>query len=524
MVKLTTNTSNTSSNPDFLIYDTQSKALKSLPRGHVSVYTCGPTVYDVAHIGNFRTFVFEDVFLRALRMYHRSVYHVMNITDVDDKTIRGAMHAGLSLDDYTRPFIHHFLEDLRTMRHIPADLYPRATEHIPQIIKLIQHLIDAGYAYTTPDEDVYFSVEKCPSYGTLSSMPIERPTEAGSSKPHKEPHKESHKTGRCEVGGQSIPSRLLHDEYGKHQATDFALWKGHNPQRDGNLYWESPFGRGRPGWHIECSCMIHTHLGTSIDVHMGGIDNLFPHHENECAQSRAFTGQPLAKVWVHIEHLLVDKKKMSKSEGNFYTIRDLLKRNFKPEALRCLYLQTHYRTPCNFTLEALRASQTATERLQRCIYRLSSYLPGEEVNSLGSLSKSTSNHRFAHPLCVEVWEEISRACLHDLNTPQMIAMLFDDFVSPLHSLCDLDEITPDQAKECLLLFERVDQLLGICPLPRKKQTAPSNIRRWVEEREQARANKNWKEADLLRKKIEEKGFVVEDSNHGPSVRLKDEAL
>jgi cysteinyl-tRNA synthetase len=305
--------------------------------GEVRLYTCGPTVYDHAHIGNFRAFVFEDILRRYLLYKGYRVIQVMNLTDVDDKTIRGARQAKTSLTDYVKFYAQAFFEDLHTLNIQPAEHYPAATEHIPDMVALINRLLERGIAYQAGGS-VYFKVDAFPGYGKLSHLE-DRQLQAGAS-------------GRVDA-----------DEYEKEDVRDFALWKGWT-EADGDVYWETELGKGRPGWHIECSAMAMKYLGNPIDIHAGGIDLVFPHHENEIAQSEAATGQPFVRRWLHCQHLLVNNQKMSKSLGNFYTLRDLLGQGQKAMAIRYSLLSTHYRQAQNFTLEGLAAAEAAVQRLQ----------------------------------------------------------------------------------------------------------------------------------------------------------------
>ncbi len=311
----------------------------------IRMYTCGPTVYNFAHIGNFRTYVFEDLLRRTLKFFGYNVIQAMNLTDVDDKTLKGAIDNGVSLDTFTRPFKDAFFEDLKTLNIEPVEHYPEATAYIPEMVSIIQGLLEKGVAYRGNDGSIYFAIERFPSYGRLSHLHL----------------------GDLQVGASN---RVVADEYEKENASDFVLWKAYDPARDGNIFWESPFGQGRPGWHIECSAMAMKLLGQSIDIHVGGVDNVFPHHENEIAQSEAFTCCRFVHHWLHSEHLLVDHKKMSKSLGNFYTLRDLLKKGYTGKQVRYMLLHTHYRTQLNFTVAGLDGAVSTLQRLSDFIARL----------------------------------------------------------------------------------------------------------------------------------------------------------
>jgi cysteinyl-tRNA synthetase len=330
------------------LYNTESRQKEEifpLDGRVVRMYTCGPTVYNFAHIGNFRTYVFEDLLRRSLLFFGYQVKQVMNLTDVDDKTIKGALERGISLDAFTEPFKQAFFEDLKTLNIQPVEYYPAATDYLPEMIAIIQSLLDKGVAYRGADQSIYFAIDKFPSYGRLSHL-----------------HLNELKAGASE--------RVAHDEYEKENVSDFVLWKAYDQARDGNIFWESPFGRGRPGWHIECSAMAMKLLGESIDIHVGGVDNMFPHHENEIAQSEAHSCRHFVKHWLHSEHLLVDHKKMSKSLGNFFTLRDLLQRGYTGKEVRYMLLHTHYRTQLNFTFAGLDAVEATLQRFSDFIARL----------------------------------------------------------------------------------------------------------------------------------------------------------
>lgn len=330
------------------LYNTESRQkeqITPLDGRTIRMYTCGPTVYNFAHIGNFRTYVFEDLLRRTIQFFGFSIRQAMNLTDVDDKTIKGALDNNLTLAQFTTPYIDAFFEDLNTLGIEKVEYYPKATDYIPEMITIIQKLLDTGIAYRSHDGSIYFSIAKFPSYGRLSHLKLDEL-----------------KLGASEG--------IINDEYEKENASDFVLWKICDPKRDGNIFWDSPFGKGRPGWHIECSAMAMKLLGETIDIHVGGVDNMFPHHENEIAQSEAYTCKCFAKHWLHSEHLLVDHKKMSKSLGNFYTLRDLLQKGYTGRQVRYLLLQTHYRTQLNFTFAGLDAAAATLQRLSDFIQRL----------------------------------------------------------------------------------------------------------------------------------------------------------
>ena len=328
---------------------------RPLEKGKVTLYTCGPTVYDYAHIGNFRAYIFEDLLRRYLEFSGYDVLQVMNITDIDDKTIRRSIEEKMSLEDFTDKYTSSFFEDVEALKIIPAHHYPRATEFIPQMIETIKQLEDKGFTYTTGDGSVFFKISQFSEYGKLANL-----------------NPDQLKSG----------DRVEDDEYGKEEGRDFALWKGLKPQ-DGDVNWDSPWGKGRPGWHIECSVMSTHYLSNHFDIHCGGVDNIFPHHENEIAQSCAVSGEAFVNYWLHNEHLLVDGQKMSKSMGNFYTLRDLLEKGCSPEALRYTLISTHYRSKLNFTFEKVKAAQKCINKLRELKRRLKK-IDNEEDEVLNS--------------------------------------------------------------------------------------------------------------------------------------------
>lgn len=330
------------------LFNTETRQLETitaLKDKTLRMYTCGPTIYNFAHIGNFRTYVFEDVLRRSLKLFGFKVEQAMNLTDIDDKTIKGAVQHQISLGAFTEPYKKAFFEDLDQLGIERVEHYPEATRYINEMIALIEGLVNKGVAYSGQDGSIYFAIAQFPSYGRLA-----------------------HLDQGCLKAGAS--NRVSLDEYDKEHVSDFVLWKAYDPERDGQIYWDSPFGKGRPGWHIECSAMAMTLLGESIDIHVGGVDNLFPHHENEIAQSEAYSGCCFARYWLHCEHLLVDHKKMSKSQGNFYTLRDLIAKGYTGIQVRYMLLQGHYRSQLNFTFTALNAAATSLQRLHDFIRRL----------------------------------------------------------------------------------------------------------------------------------------------------------
>jgi cysteinyl-tRNA synthetase len=441
--------------------------------GEVRLYTCGPTVYDHAHIGNFRAFVFEDILRRYLLYKGYRVTQVMNLTDVDDKTIRGARQAKTSLTDYVKFYAQAFFEDLHTLNIQPAEHYPAATEHIPDMVALINRLLERGIAYQAGGS-VYFKVDAFPGYGKLSHLE-DRQLQAGAS-------------GRVDA-----------DEYEKEDVRDFALWKGWT-EADGDVYWETELGKGRPGWHIECSAMAMKYLGNPIDIHAGGIDLVFPHHENEIAQSEAATGQPFVQRWLHCQHLLVNNQKMSKSLGNFYTLRDLLGQGQKAMAIRYSLLSTHYRQAQNFTLEGLAAAEAAVQRLQDFMANLQT-AEGAGTPVDGLISNAT--------------RQFEEGMDDDLNISLGLAAIFE-FVRDVNRLLADGRLSRENAQAVMAAMRQFDRVLGL--LDEVDAPVDAAVERLLQEREQARKRRDFATADRLRAQIEDLGYVVEDTPRGP--RLK----
>ena len=448
-----------------------------LEPGKVRMYTCGPTVYDYAHIGNFRAFLFEDLLKRWLEYRGFTVTHVMNLTDVDDKTIKGAQKQQIPLTQYTAHYTEAFFEDIKKLNVKPANHYPKATDHIPQMTQLIQTLLDKGYAYKSQDGSTYYAINKFKNYGKLSKT-----------KP------QALKTG----------ARVKQDEYTKEEAQDFALWKAHTPE-DGNVFWNTPLGKGRPGWHIECSAMSMHYLGETFDIHCGGIDNIFPHHENEIAQSEAATGKRFVRYWLHNEHLLVEGKKMAKKTGNYYTLRDLLKRGHDPIAIRYLLQSTHYRAQFNFTLEALDAAHMAVERLRNFARRL------QDADGAGSEGKIAE-------LLREVQKAFGDAMDDDLNVSIALGALFD-FVREVNTLLDAGMVAKGEAEGVSAFIGGLDGVLGVIGEVEAEKTLPKEAEALIQEREEARKARDWTRADALRLKLRTMGVIVEDTAEGVRWRL-----
>ncbi|HOK56363.1 MAG TPA: cysteine--tRNA ligase [bacterium] len=434
----------------------------------VKMYTCGPTVYDLAHIGNFRAYVFEDLLHRYLEFMDYKVVRVMNITDVDDKTIKGAKKEGISLKEYTDRYIKIFLEDMETLRLKKPDFLPRATEHIKEMVELIKKLLEKGYAYYK-DGSVYFSISKFPSYGKLSGIDL----------------------SKIKIG-----ARVDTDEYEKEDVRDFVLWK--KAKEDEGVWWETEIGKGRPGWHIECSAMSMKYLGETFDIHTGGVDNIFPHHENEIAQSEGATGKKFVNFWLHCAHLLVNGEKMSKSKGNFYTLRDLLNKGYNPVAIRYLLLSTHYRDPLNFTESSLKQAEN-TVRNYNEFYQGLNICGSEKYNP-------------------EIKEEIEKAkkgfiegLSDDLNISSGLSSIFN-FIKKVNVFFSKGEFGKENVKEVKDFIEGIDKVL--CIIEKRQETLPEEILNLIKEREKARKNKEFEKADRIRGILKEKGIILEDTPYG----------
>ncbi|NIM89611.1 MAG: cysteine--tRNA ligase [Candidatus Aminicenantes bacterium] len=448
---------------------------RPLDPGKVKLYTCGPTVYDYAHIGNFRAYIFEDLLKRFLKFMDYEVIQVMNITDVDDKTIKGAQSEGLELEDYTKKYIQAFFEDLESLNIDKADYYPRATEHILDMAKMITGLMNKGFAYRQ-DGSIYFRISKFPNYGRLSGMDLAK------LKP-----------------GQ----RTEADEYEKESVQDFALWK---TKKEGEPFWETDIGAGRPGWHIECSVMSSKYLGQTFDIHCGGVDNIFPHHENEIAQSEAYSGKKFVNYWLHCRHLIVDGEKMSKSKGNQYTLRELLEKKHDPAALRLLLLATHYRKMLNFTFAGLRQAEASLQRIRDFIYELENRkFKKEENKDIPKLVEKTRK-KFIEGLS------------NDLNISVSLTALFE-MIRRVNINLAKEKLGPKNAEELLSLIYSFDKVLAL--LPEKEKTSLSvDIEEKIKAREKARAEKNYELADKIRQELLESGVVLEDTKDGVRWKIK----
>jgi cysteinyl-tRNA synthetase len=519
---------------DLVLFNTLGRSLaplRPMVPGKVGIYACGPTVYNDIHIGNLRTFLVQDLLRRALRYLGYQVTHVMNLTDVDDKTIRGAHAAGLSLAEYTEPYIRSFLSDLDTFHIERVEHYPKATDHIPEIIDLVRQLVDTGFAYES-DGSVFFSLARDDDYGRLSGFDLDQARQG---------------------------ERVASDEYGKEDVRDFVLWKAAKPDEPS---WESPWGAGRPGWHIECSAMSMKYLGETFDMHCGGVDLIFPHHENEIAQSESATGKPFVHTWMHSEHLIVDGQKMSKSLGNQYTLKDLVARGLSVRALRYLFLSVHYRQKLNFTFEALDGAVGALRRLDEMRFRLAHASERPELPARVDPAPPPTSAAIE-----ALRHDFTAGLADDLNVSAALAALFA-FVKEINVAIEGGRlVTGDKA--CIeAALSEVDVVLGVLdakawPSARAGAAGMSGaaagraagaagaagedgaaagasgsegtgtagegeaaggadaddaddaeIERLVHEREEARRRRDFAEADRLRQELTARGIVVEDTPQG----------
>lgn len=460
------------------LYDTLSREIRevfAMDGKAVRFYGCGPTVYGPAHIGNFRTFVMQDVFRRVLETSGQKTYHVRNLTDVDDKTIRQSQTQGLELQEFTRRWTQRFHDDCLALNLLNPHAEPSAVSHIPEQIILIQRLIQNRKAYLARDGSVYFNVGSFENYGSLSKLADRKITTTNA-------------------------SREFSDEYDKDSAADFALWKSRRPE-DGDNYWDSPWGQGRPGWHIECSAICLKHLGDSFDLHSGGVDLVFPHHENEIAQVESVTEKPFARHWFHIAHLLVEGKKMSKSLGNLHTLEDLKALNFHPPEIRYLLLSGSYRQPLNFTFDSLNSASKAMSKIRDFAQKISY----DEENF------DEYDYEFGP------FHGVQEALQKDLNTPDALGRFFVSMRKQSESMLR-GEFSKDssQMNELRMGFHAVCTAFGFVMRSGLDQESnvPEKISRLAEKRWQAKQKKDWATADKLRMELLEAGWAVKDSKDG----------
>ncbi|MBI5036950.1 cysteine--tRNA ligase [Candidatus Micrarchaeota archaeon] len=510
----------------FRIFNTltrKKEAFKPIEKGSVRVYNCGPTAYNDPHIGNYRAYCFADLLRRFLEWEGCSVKQIMNITDVDDKTIRDSQKQKKNLTDFTRHYEKVFFDDLKSLNILPATKYPRATEHIAEMVSLVQKLLTEGKAYKSEDGSVYYAISKFKDYGKLSGLKMKELKEGAS-------------------------GRVNKDEYEKENADDFVLWKAYS-EEDGGVFWETPLGKGRPGWHIECSAMSSKYLGESFDVHTGGVDLIFPHHENEIAQSEGASGKKFVNYWLHNEHLLVDGRKMSKSLGNFHTLRDVLAKGFKPLAVRYVLLATHYRTQLNFTFDSITAAENTLASMQDFLQRLEEMEMEKDKGKKKQEKKETNKNNppaenaDLEEKLEETKKQFTTALEDDLNVADALASVFG-LEHSTNKAIERGEVSKKLAKKIASFYwNDFNAVFGV--LEKKKTltekvklsdlleikharpaefemtydaATPKEIIGLAKEREEARKAKDFKRADVLREEIKVKGFILEDSKKG--VRVK----
>jgi len=456
--------------------------LSPLHPGEVRIYTCGPTVYAFAHIGNFRTFVFQDILRRFLRYRGYRVLQVMNVTDVDDRIIKNATAAGIGIRDYTEKYIQAFLEDTDALHiELPEELV-RATDHIEDMVTLIERLQKKSLTYTS-DGSIYFRISQFPAYGKLSKI---------------------------DVAGMQAGARVDVDQYEKDDARDFALWKAPKP---GEHFWDTRIGPGRPGWHIECSAMAMKYLGDTLDIHTGGVDLAFPHHENEIAQSEAATGHPFVRLWLHAEHLILEGQKMSKSLGNFYTLRDLFAKGHKPSTIRYLLLSVPYRRQLNFTEDGLTQARNSVERLRNFMARLKSaqFAEGSNPEIQARIEKAEA--------------DFDAGLADDINTAIALAAIFD-LVRDINTAMDRGTFLQQDAPRAIAAMEKFDGILALLvdddeeKLRKlgfgtsKQDMSVSQIETMIEERQAAKKRRDFKRSDEIRQQLADSGILLEDTKDG----------
>jgi cysteinyl-tRNA synthetase len=456
----------------------ETRALVPLEEGHVRIYTCGPTVYGPAHIGNFRSFLFADVLVRYLRYRGYRVTWVMNVTDVDDKIIRGAAAAEIGIDELAERWLGQFLEDAAALRMTTPDVMPRATRHVDDIVRLITTLLERDHAYRTDDGSIFFRIASWPAYGRLARLDPEM----------------------LRVG-----ERVEADEYAKDDVRDFALWKG---PKAGEPSWETAIGTGRPGWHVECSAMSMRHLGESFDIHTGGIDLIFPHHEDEIAQSEAATGKQFVRTWLHCAHLQMGGSKMAKSTGNIARVRELLEAGVSPRALRYELISVHYRQGLSYTDDSLVASSAAVARLDAFVAALEQYR--EERTDDETLSRVLDGARSAFETALD----------DDLNVSAALAAVFD-LVRDVNRRIDERQLSTADAGRVLELMRDLDRVLAVLADPEDRLDA--ELQALLERRQAARDARDWASSDRLRDELAERGLAVEDTRDGQRWRRMVEA-
>jgi cysteinyl-tRNA synthetase len=456
----------------------ETRPLEPLEPGHVRIYSCGPTVYGPAHVGNFRSFLFADLLVRHLRARGLRVTWVMNVTDVDDKIIKGAAAAGIGIDELANRWLERFLADARALRMTTPEVLPRATDEMDEIVALIQVLLDGDHAYRTEDGSIFFRISSWPAYGVLA---------------------------RLDPDQMRVGERVEADEYPKDDVRDFALWKGPKP---GEPSWDTSVGPGRPGWHIECSAMSMHHLGPSFDIHTGGVDLIFPHHEDEIAQSEAATGRPFVRTWLHCAHLQMSGAKMAKSAGNVARVSDLLESGIEPRALRYALISVHYRAGLSYTPDSLAAAAAAIDRLDALVAAIAAY--GEERPDDPDLPGVLESARAAFDAALD----------DDLNISAALGALFD-LVREVNRRLDARTLSTADAGTVTAWLRRLDAVLGI--LPGEEDDLDEELSGLLEERLAARARKDWAASDRLRDELVKRGIAVEDTRDGQRWRRLVEA-
>ena len=459
--------------PKLRLFNTLNRQLEDfepIEDGLARLYTCGPTIYDYPHIGNYRTFLFEDILRRTLELFGFQVTQVQNLTDVDDRTIQRANENGVSLREFTDHFAAAFFDDLETLGVEPAEHYPRATDYVPEMVELIKRLEAEGHTYRS-DGSIYYRISTFPSYGKLSGI-----------KPEKN------------LAG----ARIDVDDYEKDDARDFVLWKA---PKKGEPVWETDLGPGRPGWHIECSAMAMALLGETFDIHCGGVDNIFPHHENEIAQSEGATGCEFARFWLHAEHLVVEGEKMAKRVGNFFTLRDLMDKGFDPLVVRYLLISVPYRQRLNFTFDGLHTAEQAIDRITNTLRRLENTPPAAGA---GDLDQAAID---------EFYADFRGALGDDLNTARALAALHT-LLRVVNTALDGDGLSLDMNSVVGTAFAEADSVLGIFPKNKAEAGTDSEIDALIEERKAARENRDFARADAIRDELAAKGIALEDTPHG----------
>jgi cysteinyl-tRNA synthetase len=448
---------------------------KPLEDNHVRMYTCGPTVYDFAHIGNFRTFLFEDLLRRYLKFKGYKVTQVMNLTDIDDKTIKSAMAKKIPLGEFTAFYKRAFFEDIDKLGIERAEYYPEATAHIPEMVAMIKQLHEKAYAYVI-DGNYYYSIAKFPEYGKLAHL---------------------------DIAGLKAGVRIAADEYEKESVSDFALWKAWD-ENDGDIYWETEIGKGRPGWHIECSAMSMKYLGETFDIHTGGVDNMFPHHENEIAQSEGANGKKFVNFWLHSEHLLVDGIKMSKRYNNYYTLRDILDKGYAAVAVRYILMATNYRQQLNFTFDGLVSARNGLERYNDFYANLKDYSGGQTSGEGKSIIE-------------RMLKGFEDALDDDLNISPALGEVFD-FIRDINRLKAEGLLSREERDSALNAMERVDSVLGF--LIKKKAEIDADIENLIKERTEAKKRRDFAAADGIRRKLLDMGIILEDTASGTKWKRK----